>query len=143
MSIRSFDRAQDAYNLAKKEPVQQKVIVFVNPSKVKLGVVKTETRFPYKGRLVNVYASCGAVGSTKTEIVVERCSQEDYDASPHWVAIFATNLTFDPSAKSTNSSSVPYVLADDHVNPNDHFRINVVKLGSGIEDITLEVVVQI
>lgn len=140
-SIRAFDRAQEAYNLAKKVPVQQKVMVFVIPSKVKLGVVKTETRFPYSGRIVNVYASCGTVGASKTEVQVERCSQADYDTTPNWVNIFSTNLAFDANTKSTSGS--PYVLEDSSVNVNDHFRVNVVGLGAGIEDITLEVVVQL
>lgn len=140
---RTFDRAQDAYNLARKIPVQQKVMVFIVPSKVKLGVVKTEVRFPYKGKISNIYATCGSVGTTNTVIQVERCSQSDYDISPVWKSIFSTNLTLDANEKSTNTSEIAYVLDDDSINPNDHFRLNVVGLGEGVEDITLEVVVDI
>ncbi|QNR70413.1 hypothetical protein IAQ67_29105 (plasmid) [Paenibacillus peoriae] len=140
-SIRAFDRAQDAFNLAKKEPVQQKVLMFIIPSKVKQGVVKTETRFPYAGRIVSAYASCGTAGTTVTEIQVERCSQSDYDTIPNWNNIFADNLKFAADAKSTTNST--YAMADDAVHPDDHFRVNVVGLGQGIEDIVLEVVIQI
>ncbi|MGG1263862.1 hypothetical protein [Brevibacillus laterosporus] len=140
-AIKAFDRAQDAYNLAKKEPVQQKVMIFVVPSKIKLGIVRTEVRFPYRGKIVDVYASCGIIGSGDTVLSVEKCIQENYDNLPSWNSI--TDVTIEANEKSTRTSTVPFKLSDEKVNEGDHFRINVTDVGDGIEDITVEIIVAI
>jgi len=141
-SIRAFDRAQDAYNLAKKSAVQQKTVVFVVP-KVRVGPFKAEVRFPWEGKIVDVYASTGTAGTTSTTIQIEKCSQDDYDTVPVWVDVLAQAAVFDPNEKSLRTSSAPYALADETVKAGDHFRINTLALGDGFQDLTLEITIQI
>lgn len=142
--VRARDRAQEAFNLARKEPVQQKTMVYIIPSKVKQGVVALEVRFPWKGVVSNIYASCGKKGATQTEFAIEKCTAESLDSDePVWTNILTTNVTLDADVKSTNSSAVPFVIGDNDVQVNDHFRVNVLTVGDGIEDITLELVIDI
>ncbi len=142
MSIRAFDRAQDAYNLAKKVAVQEKTIVFVLP-RVQLGAFKTEIRFPWEGTIIDVYASAGTEGSGKTRIALEKCSEMDYVAVPNWINVLSSDIVFDANEKSIITSSEPVVIGDAAVVKGDHFRINVVELGDGFQDLTVEVQVAI
>lgn len=150
MDFRTFDRAQEAFRLAKTSKerldqagMKQKVMIFVVPGRINVGPVNTELRFPFPGRIVNVYASCGVAGSTPTEIALEKCSQQSYDNNPTWTNVFSSNLVIDANEKSSNTSSLPYVLQDDVVNINDHFRINIINAGDGAQFLTVEVIVEI
>ena len=139
LSIRSFDRAQDAFNLAKKEPVQQKVMVFVIPSKVKQGIVYTELRFPYNGKLSSLYASCGMAGQSTTKISLEKCPQSLYETVPEWESVLSSELEL----LQDNKASSSYVVSNPSVDAGDHFRVNVVEVGEGVQDITITVIVDI
>ncbi|NGQ95327.1 hypothetical protein G3578_09185 [Brevibacillus sp. SYP-B805] len=127
--------------------VSQKVIVYVIPSKVKPGVQKVEIRFPFKGTIAGVYASCRVPGSTPTELAVEKISQDDFDGlSPApfgWQNIFSHNLILDAGEKSTRTAAAQPVIGIPDVQPNDHFRVNVLQLGTGLEDVTVEVVINV
>lgn len=118
-------------------------MVFVIPRFVQSGIIKTELRFPHAGRIVDVYATCGVEGLTATRIQIEKCSESDYDSIPVWKNIFSNDLFIDANKKSSKTSVSPYVLADDIINPNDHFRVNVVNAGEGVQDITVEIHVEI
>jgi len=141
-SIRAFDRAQEAFNLAKKQAVQEKVITFVM-LKPKAGPYPLEIRFDYPGRISRVYASCTSAGSDQTVMQLEKCSQSDYDTTPVWTNVFASDLVLDANERSTATSSSPYVLADDQVNEGDHFRISFAEVGGGIGTVTVNVAVEI
>lgn len=142
MSVRSFDRAQDAYNLAKKSAVQEKTVVFVVP-KVRLGAFKAEIRFPWEGTIVDVYASSGTAGSTPTRISLEKCTESDYNTTPNWVNVLSSDILFDANEKSIKTSSAPCVVGDVAVTKGDHFRVNTVVLGDGFQDLTVEVLIAI
>jgi hypothetical protein len=142
VNIRAFDRAQDAYNLAKKQAVQEKVIVF-NIPKPKLGPYPLVIRFEYPGRISNIYASCVNVGADRTVVQIEKCSQADYDTSPVWTDVLSSELVLEANERSTATSSTPYVIADDTVTKYDHFRVRFVEVGSGVAYMTLSVVIEI
>ena len=134
MSIKALDRAQDAYNLAKKRAVQEKVIVFSIPNP-NVGISPAEIRFPYEGVLREVYISCGSSGSGETELVVERCSQDDFDTDPSWEEV-TDGIILAAGGKSVKSEvEVP-------VNENDHFRLKWLRVG-GATKASVELVIQL
>lgn len=141
MDYQSYNRA--LLNNRRIERIDDKVMVFIVPSIVQVGVVRTELRFPYKGKILDVYTTCGTVGTSSTVIDIERCTQSDYDGTPTWRSIFSNLVTIDGNKKSNKSSISPYGVNPTQINveENDHFRINLVQVGSGVKDITVELVI--
>lgn len=127
------------YSASRTRPV-----VFVIPDIVKQGVYNVEIRFPFSGTITDVYATCGTVGTTPTTIGIENCSASSYETdSPQWRDIFSTDLTIDANKKSNLNSTIPFVLSNTNVSINDHFRINVISAGTGLKDLTIEMMVQV
>lgn len=126
----------------------KKVIVFVIPGgrAVKVGVQKVEVRFPFKGEVVEVYASNRVPGTTRTVIAVEKISQGDFDGTSSdpigWLDVFLSNLIINAGEKSSRTAP-SFVIGNSSVATNDHFRVRIDELGDGIEDITVEVVVRV
>lgn len=125
------------------EKLDYKTMVFIVPRFVQTGIIRTELRFPHKGKIVDVYATCGVEGTTTTHVVIEKCSEVNYDTVPVWDNVFTNDLFIDANKKSSKISLTPYALVSDEIEPNDHFRINVVNAGEGVEDITVEIHVEI
>ena len=126
-----------------EERLDYKTMVFIVPRFVQDGLIRTELRFPHEGRIVDVYATCGVTGSTDTHLDIEKCSDTDYNETPSWSSIFSSDLFVDANKKSSKTSTNPYSLSSDVVNVDDHFRVNVVNAGEGVEDITVEVKIEI
>lgn len=118
-------------------------MVFVLPGFLSAGSSGIELRFPSKGKIIDIYASCSTVGSTDTIMSIERCRQADYDTNPYWVNILSSNFILQAHSKSTNSSASPIVVAQSNIEENDHFRLNVLRVGQGIAGVTVEVVVEL
>lgn len=123
-----------------QQRAETKTMVFVL-NRVFSGVAKLEMRFPYEGQITEVYVSAMKPGTTRTVFKIEKCSQEDYDTTPAWTDIFSQDLTLDANEKSSNTAVDPYAVVTPKIEKNDHFRINVVELGEGIEGVTIEVMV--
>lgn len=142
MDYLSYNRAH--LNNRRLYRINNKVMVFIVPSVVKVGVVPTELCFPYKGEIVDAYATCGTTGSGNTVIDVEKCSQIDYDTSPVWASVFEDKLVIDANRKSSNTSTSPYKFDSTQitVNEGDHFRINVIETG-GVENLTVELIIDL
>lgn len=140
-SVPSFPKLDDRLDYI-QERAETKTIVMALP-RVLVGTSKYEIRFPYNGVISEVYASCSEAGAEKTVLHIEKCSQSDYDTSPSWVNILSQDITIDAHEKSSNTSSMPYVISDSRINKNDHFRVNVTEKGNGIAGLTVEVVVNI
>ncbi|ALA07176.1 hypothetical protein SECTIM467_46 [Brevibacillus phage SecTim467] len=122
---------------------ETKTMVFVL-SRVFEGVAKFVMRFPYNGDITEVYASASNAGIADTVFQIEKCSQDSYDSpSPLWENIFNDNLTIDANERSSKTSDKPHSVAITKINKDDHFRINVVGLGKGIEGVTIELVVKL
>lgn len=143
MDYMGYNRAQ--LNSRRISKVSKKVMVFIIPSLVKAGPVQTEVRFPYRGKLVNSYASCGTSGTAPTTIDIEKCDQEAYDTTPRWESVFQNKITIDAKNKSNRTSTEPYSFKPslETVNEDDHFRVNVIEAGEGVRDITVELVVEL
>lgn len=120
-------------------------MVFIVPSIVQVGEVKTELRFPYEGKIVDAYATCGVTGLTRTVIQIEKCTEGDYNTTPIWNSIFSQDIVIDPNHKSNKTSATPYNVGATYTNvaPNDHFRLNITEVGTGVKDITVELVVEV
>lgn len=143
MDFLSYNRSH--LNSRRIQRIDEKVMVFIVPSIVQVGVVRTELRFPYKGRIIDVYATCGTTGLNRTVIDIEKCSQADYDTTPKWESIFNSQLIIDSNQKSNRTSATPYNLKPTgiDVNVDDHYRLNMVEVGTGVKDITVEMVVEL
>jgi len=125
-----------------QERTETKTIVMVIP-RVTVGEAKYDIRFPYKGVITDVYASCAQTGTERTVIQIEKCSQSEYDSLPAWSNIFSQDLIVDANEKSSNTSQTPYILASAQVEKNDHFRVKVSEAGNGAAGITIEVTIKI
>lgn len=121
-----------------QERAEVKTMVFVL-NRVFLGVAKLEIRFPFDGKIQEVYASCAKSGNGKTVFQIEKCSQVNYDSTPSWKNIFQDNLVIDKNEKSSNTAHPTYILAEDTIIKDDHFRIHIAELGEGIEGVTIEI----
>lgn len=143
MDYLSYNRAH--LNTRRIKRLDDKVMVFIVPSIVQVGVVRTELRFPYKGKIIDAYATCGTTGTSRTVIDIEKCSQADYDKTPAWNSIFTNKLIIDANHKSNRTSSTPYAINPSYVvvNKDDHFRLNLLEVGNGVKDITVELVVEL
>ncbi|MGC5773035.1 hypothetical protein [Paenibacillus pabuli] len=123
--------------------VETKTMVFVL-SRVFDGIAKLVMRFPYEGDITEVYASTSREGVADTAFQIEKCPQEIYDnPDPKWESIFHTNLVVDANERSSRTSDRPYSVSVPRINKDDHFRINVVERGEGIEGVTIELVVRL
>jgi hypothetical protein len=142
LDTRAFDRAQDAYNLAKKKAVQTKTIVFVN-NRPQVGAYPIEIRFPYSGKIIDIYVSVGKAGTSRTVLNLEKCSRDSYVSdSPVW-AVAITDVILEANEKSSFTTSTPYTINDDTVAQDDHFRVNFTETGADTANLTVEVVVEI
>ncbi|MCK6076933.1 hypothetical protein [Paenibacillus silvae] len=122
---------------------ESKTMVFVL-SRVFDGIAKLVMRFPYEGDITEVYASTSREGIADTAFQIEKCSQESYDSTtPVWESIFHTNLVVDGDERSSRTSSRPYAVSVPRINKDDHFRVNVVERGEGIEGVTIELVIRL
>lgn len=122
---------------------ETKTMVFVL-SRVFDGLAKLVMRFPYEGDITEVYASTSREGDADTAFQIEKCSQESYDSAiPVWEKIFHSNLVVDGNECSSRTSNRPYAVSMPRINKDDHFRINVVERGEGIEGVTIELLVRL
>lgn len=118
-------------------------MVFVLPGLLTQGSQGIELRFPYRGKLQNIYASCSVVGATDTAIAIEKCSQVDYDTDPNWQSVLTSDLILQADSRSTNTSPNPPNIAIEDVEEGDHFRVVINEVGEGVANITVEVEVEV
>ena len=131
-------------NYRRIKRIAEKTMVFVIPV-VKVGVVPTEIRFPTKGRLTDIHVSCATTGHTETVIDLEKCPQSVYDSelSPMWTSVLENKVVVEPWQKSNRTSRTPYSFSDDSVSEGDHFRVNILTAGQGVQYMTVEVSVEV
>ncbi|GAA0376626.1 hypothetical protein [Bacillus horti] len=141
MNFNSFNRT--ILNSIKINSLKARTMVFVLPGHLASSASGIELRFPEKGRIVDIYASCSTRGSTDTIMTIEKCNQIDYDTNPYWVNILSSNIILNAHSKSTNTSASLPIAVQPNVEKNDHFRINVLSVGQGIAGVTVEVVVEL
>jgi len=140
LNLSATDKAFDAYRYAK-----EKVMVFVLPGIVRQGTQTAEIRFPFKGKLTEIYANLGKVGSTSTEIRIQKLSQNLVDDGPSnvWNDILSSNVIVEGNEKSSNTSVDSHIINIDTVNRDDHYRVIVHQAGLGSEQLTIELKVKL
>ncbi|MBN3522252.1 hypothetical protein [Paenibacillus apiarius] len=115
--------------------VKDRVIVFCLPSYLFQGVQSVIAKFPFQGEIVSVEAICGVPGDSDTEIQIEKTAD-----LVHWSSILSHNLHFKPHQFVDDRTSA---VSSSSVNAGDMFRLNVVKQGGNIQNVTVEMVVRI
>jgi hypothetical protein len=135
------------YHLSKKnekkiDRLKYKVIVFVLPEKSKLGVQRNEIRFPFKGEVHEITASCVTPGDdADTMISIERIPMSQFeDLEAEWIKV-ADNVTIPVNRKQNNSEEVNII--DKTINEDDYVRVVVDSTGEIMRNITVEVVVKL
>ncbi|MNV34714.1 hypothetical protein D3C71_1261420 [compost metagenome] len=131
--------------IEKLNEMSYKIIVFVVPGTVKVGLQNIEIRFPFSGVVESVYCSMGTPGTTETAISIEKCSQDFIDGVANasgWTDVLADVLTIDVNKKSSNTSA-SVAISNAEVESNEHFRINVLSAGEGAKDLSVEVKIKI
>lgn len=136
-----FQYNKSLLNRKRIEKVGVKTIVFVIGT-VREGPAELEIRCPHPGKITEVYATCSTPGATNTIIDIEKCSQIDYGDDPIWNSIFLSPLVLPANKKS---SLRDYTLHPTYsiVNEGDHFRVNLTRVGQGVQYLTVQVVVNV
>lgn len=140
-NIRSYNKAVLAHKKMKDLKVGERAVVFFFP-KPRPGASKQEFRFPYGGKVTDVYVSCSSTGTGNTVLHVEKCSQADFDTTPVWSRV-TEDIVLESGEKSTNTSLSPIVFADDILQENDHIRLYISEVGAGLDGLTVEVFINI
>lgn len=117
-----------------------KTIVFVAPSMVRIGEQGIIIKFPYSGNIVGVSASCEIEGSDDSEIDILKISELDFKNKNSWSSIFNQKLFIGYGERTDDES---YTLQSPLVNQGDFFKLNITRLGDGLSNLVVEVVVQI
>lgn len=124
---------------ANSPKLEEKVLVFVMPS-LSQGVQKVEMKFPFEGTIKEISASCAIPGLTSTSIQVEKCSQSSYNSVPNWENVLSNPLVISENLKSV---LITEGINDAVVNKNDYFRLNALNVGTEIEGLTFEILVEL
>lgn len=98
-------------------------------------------KIPYAHTIVAAYAVAKTAGTTATTINIYRSTQANIDGSPSWSSIFSTALTMDANERSSATAATPSVISAASGAANDHYKVDVTSVGTGIEDLTVELVV--
>ncbi|WP_019422836.1 hypothetical protein [Paenibacillus sp. OSY-SE] len=115
--------------------VKDRVIVFCLPSYLFQGVQSVIAKFPFQGEIVSVEAICGVPGDSDTEIQIEKTAD-----LVKWSSILSHNIHFKPHEFFDDRTST---VSSSNVNAGDMFRLNVVKQGGNMQNVTVEMVVRI
>jgi len=110
--INSLEYHLSKRNEKKIDKLKYKVVVFILPVKSVAGVQNNEIRFPFDGKVEDVFASCKTVGETDTIISVEKIplsSLEDISAS--WEQI-VNNVVITTGKRSNNGNLINIVNND-------------------------------
>lgn len=111
----------------------KRVLVFVLPT-IEVGIQPIIARLPFKGRVIGARALCGTRGGGDTIISIESSSD-----MVNWQSILASNIVildnqyFDDGTGSLSNVEVP---------ENTLFRLDVLEVGTNVQNITLEVIIE-
>jgi len=129
--------SKDDYQKLKSFPVELKdrVLVFVLPSYLGIGVQGVLGRFPFDGEIVSIRAFCGTAGTTDTLISIEKSTD-----LINWTLILSNNLRIKAGNNFDDNSCV---VQTTDVSQGDIFRINVLQSGENAKDFTIEIKIKI
>lgn len=112
----------------------KRVIVLAQPSYPLQGAQQIRIRCPFNGTVLGIKALCGIKGDTETELSIEKSRD-----MVTWKSIFLKNLRLMPGQYFDNGSAV---ISDASVSEGDLFRLNVIKQGENIQNITVEITIK-
>lgn len=98
------------------------------------GVQNMIIPFPFDGEIIAVRAICGVSGDTETEIAIEKTSN-----LRNWDNVLGKNIHFKPLSYYDDQTAT---IAIPKVNANEIFRLNVVKQGANIQNVTVEILIR-
>lgn len=122
-----------------------KVVVFVVQQIDDIGEQGIDIRFPFKGEVQEVSASCTIPPSSGNLVItVEKCLNADYVSTPVWVNILSTPLTIENSERTSQSATPPVIDGSvKQLSIGDHLRINIISGDIETEGLVVEVSVKI
>ncbi|WP_068620008.1 hypothetical protein [Paenibacillus tuaregi] len=97
------------------------------------GVQELLIPFPFDGEVIAVRAICGEGGETDTEIAIEKT-----DNLATWTNILSKNIRFKALSHYDDQSAAVGITK---VNANEIFRLNVIKQGINIQNVTVEILI--
>ncbi|TVX86087.1 hypothetical protein [Paenibacillus agilis] len=116
--------------------LKERVVVFVIPQYPDIGVQHINARFPFKGEIKNIRAMVGWTDATAdTEIAVQKSRD-----MKTWTNLMSRQLVI---KKDENFDDGLKVIDNLNVVKDDIFRIELLQVGSDIQDITLEIIIKI
>lgn len=123
------------------EQLRRKVIVFIIPENPLQGAQINEIRFPFDGKIVDVFASCSIPGTTPSTLLIETIPLADVDnLVPNWV-VSVKDIEL-PASQRTNKNK-PTTITKSLINKDDYVRVTIPTIDSGVRNITVEVIVDI
>lgn len=142
MDVYSNNRA--FLNTRRVERVAPKVIVFNFPSKALSGSESHDIRFKFPGKVIDAYASCKVAGSGDTKVIIDRCSEADYQVKPVWENIFSKPVIIPSTKHSSLLADEKYELTPTGkiTNSGDHYKATVEHNGT-VEGITVELTIML
>ncbi|GCD11788.1 hypothetical protein [Clostridium tagluense] len=117
-----------------------KTVVFILAEDIRIGSQGVYVQMPFNGTIADIRGFCKTTGADNTVLKIEKASESDFLADT-WTSMFKINENL---IIPTNSRvSLSYSLLNTIINRNDYLRINIVDVGIGIRDITIQVNINI
>lgn len=117
-----------------------RTVVFVVPGQLDTGSNGSLVQFPWNGKVTNISASLEIAGTDSTEIIIEKISKDGFENAEPWTNILSRSIFIDYGERVDDGS---HEIADDTVNANDYFRINVLRAGISAENLVVTMQIQI
>lgn len=123
----------------KKIAPQQKIITFVCKNG-REGAFGPCIKFPYKGKIVGVNATCSVPGDLASVLNIIKISESDYkNELDSWEEVLDEGLTIPANKKFSIDN---YVIKNANVNANDYFRLSML-FYNDIIDIVVEIIIDL
>ncbi|MCU6710079.1 hypothetical protein M6D81_15385 [Paenibacillus sp. J5C_2022] len=113
------------------EELSDRVITFLIPSYLSVGVQGVLARFPFDGIIVEINAICSTTGVQDLVLDIEKSSDV-----VNWTSILTNDVKIAAGSLFDDST---HFISDSSVVAGDIFRINIAQNGDGAKDLTVEV----
>ncbi len=117
-----------------------KVICFVIPDTLEIGIQNIIINFPYDGEIVDIKASLGIEGTDSTKIDIEKISEQDFKDKEDWESVLEDKIFIDYGERVDDKS---FIISEIEVNKNDYFRVNILEAGIGASNLTILIEIKI
>ncbi len=148
LDIISYNKAVIGLNKARKandridnlldRKIHVRTIVFVLAGVAESGVHSFVIPFEYSGNIIDMKAVCKQQGASQSLFTIEKKACEAF-ATPSLPWDVVGKLYLD---QYTSEHSLPYELYISEVIEGDHFRVEISEAGEGVEDITIQILIE-